>query len=166
MQGPVSRDQPLPLPCGGSACRTGREATVPRKRRPTELLAWGQCAPRGLVPAVLPPDLSSPLWAHHFCHCLWAKVRLPDPATEKVFPGGSSSKNLPAMSETWVKSLDQEDPLQKEMATPSSSLAREIHGQRNPQGCKQPDTTEQLTLTVFLPQVKSFLVPWGSLLQR
>ena len=63
------------------------------------------------------------------------------------------------MSETWVKSLDQEDPLQKEMATPSSSLAREIHGQRNPQGCKQPDTTEQLTLTVFLPQVKSFLVP-------
>ena len=68
------------------------------------------------------------------------------------------------MSETWVKSLGQEDPLQKEMATLSSSLAREIHGQRSladysPQGCKEPDTTEQLTLTVFLPQIKSFLVP-------
>ena len=28
-------------------------------------------------------------------------------------------KNLPAVQETWVQSLDQEDPLQKEMATTS-----------------------------------------------
>ena len=27
-------------------------------------------------------------------------------------------KSLPAMWETWVPSLDQEDPLEKEMATP------------------------------------------------
>ena len=26
-------------------------------------------------------------------------------------------KHLPAMQETWVQSLDQEDPLEKEMAT-------------------------------------------------
>ena len=26
-------------------------------------------------------------------------------------------KNLPAMQETWVQSLSQEDPLEKEMAT-------------------------------------------------
>ena len=32
-------------------------------------------------------------------------------------------KNLPAMWETWVQSLGQEDPLQKEMATHSSILA-------------------------------------------
>ena len=32
-------------------------------------------------------------------------------------------KNLPAMQETWVKSLGQEDPLEKEMATHSSILA-------------------------------------------
>ena len=32
-------------------------------------------------------------------------------------------KNLPAMQETWVQSLDWEDPLEKEMATPSSILA-------------------------------------------
>ena len=32
-------------------------------------------------------------------------------------------KNLPAMQETWVWSLGQEDPLEKEMATHSSSLA-------------------------------------------
>jgi len=32
-------------------------------------------------------------------------------------------KNLPAIQETWVQSLDQEDPLDKGMATHSSILA-------------------------------------------
>ena len=32
-------------------------------------------------------------------------------------------KNLPAMRETWVRSLGWEDPLEKEMAVHSSSLA-------------------------------------------
>ena len=35
--------------------------------------------------------------------------------------------NLPAMQETWVPSLSQEDPLEKEMATHSSTLAGEFH---------------------------------------
>ena len=35
-------------------------------------------------------------------------------------------KNLPAMQETWVQSLDLEDLLEKEMATHSSSLAWKI----------------------------------------
>ena len=35
-------------------------------------------------------------------------------------------KNLPAMQETRVQSLGQEDPLEKEMATHSSILAWEI----------------------------------------
>ena len=35
-------------------------------------------------------------------------------------------KNLPAVQETWVRSLDQEDPLEKGMATHSSILAWEI----------------------------------------
>ena len=35
-------------------------------------------------------------------------------------------KNLPAVQETWVRSLDQEDPLEKEMATHSSILAWKI----------------------------------------
>ena len=34
-----------------------------------------------------------------------------------------SVKNLPAMQETGVRSLGREDPLEKEMATPSSILA-------------------------------------------
>ena len=32
-------------------------------------------------------------------------------------------KNLPAMQESWVRSLGQEDPLEAEMATHSSILA-------------------------------------------
>ena len=35
-------------------------------------------------------------------------------------------KHLPAMQETWVQSLGQEDPLEKERATHSSTLAWNI----------------------------------------
>ena len=38
-------------------------------------------------------------------------------------------KNLPEMRETLVQSLGWEDPLEKRMATHSSILAWEIHGQ-------------------------------------
>ena len=39
---------------------------------------------------------------------------------------GSVVKNLPAKQEIWVRSLGQEDPLEKEMATHSNILAWEI----------------------------------------
>ena len=45
---------------------------------------------------------------------------------QEGFPGGSDSKNLPAMQETSVRSLDQEDPLGKEMATHSSIVTWRI----------------------------------------
>ena len=35
-------------------------------------------------------------------------------------------KRLPTMQETWVRSLGREDPLEKEMATHSSTLAWKI----------------------------------------
>ena len=41
---------------------------------------------------------------------------------------------MPAMQETWVQSLDQEDPLEKEMATHSSILAWEILWTEEPGG--------------------------------
>ena len=41
-------------------------------------------------------------------------------------------KNLPAMWETWVQSLGQEDPLEKEMATHSSTLAWKIPRMEEP----------------------------------
>ena len=43
-------------------------------------------------------------------------------------------KCLPAMRETGVRSLDQEDPLKKEMATHSSSLAWKIQWTEEPGG--------------------------------
>ena len=43
---------------------------------------------------------------------------------------GASVKKLPAMQTTWVQSLGWEDPLERGMATYSSILAGEFHGQR------------------------------------
>ena len=50
------------------------------------------------------------------------------------FPGGSVVKNLPAMQETWIRSLGREDPLEKEMATHSSALAWRIPWREEPDG--------------------------------
>ena len=47
-----------------------------------------------------------------------------------------SVKNLPAMQETWVRSLGQEDPLEKEMATGSSILAWKILWIEEPGGLR------------------------------
>ena len=62
-------------------------------------------------------------------------------------------KKLPAVQETWVQSLGQEDALEKGMATHSSILAWRILGQRNLAGYSpwvtKLDTTEQLTLLHF-----------------
>ena len=47
-------------------------------------------------------------------------------------PDGSAIKTLPANAgETWVGSLGQADPLEKEIATYSSIRAWEVHGQRS-----------------------------------
>ena len=43
-------------------------------------------------------------------------------------------KNLPSVQETWVRSLDWEDPLEKEMVTHSSVLAWEIPWTEEPGG--------------------------------
>ncbi|CAI9175996.1 unnamed protein product [Rangifer tarandus platyrhynchus] len=43
-------------------------------------------------------------------------------------------KNLPAMQETWVRFLGQEDPLEKEMPTHSSILAWQIPWAEEPGG--------------------------------
>ena len=43
-------------------------------------------------------------------------------------------KRLPSMRETWVQSLGWEDPLEKEMATHSSTLAWKIPWMKEPGG--------------------------------
>ena len=51
-------------------------------------------------------------------------------------------KHLPTMWETQVRSLGREDPLEKEMETHSSILARKILWTQKPGGHKELDTTE------------------------
>ena len=53
-------------------------------------------------------------------------------------------KNLPAMQETGVRSLGWEDPLEKAMATHSSTLAWKIPWTEEPGGLQSTglDTTE------------------------
>ena len=50
------------------------------------------------------------------------------------FPGGSAIKNLPVVQETRVPPLGQEDALEKEMATHSSTLAWRIPWTEEPGG--------------------------------
>ena len=56
------------------------------------------------------------------------------------------TKNLPAIKETWVQTLGQEDPLEKGMATHSSILAWRIPwtecGGLQSMGSQESDMTE------------------------
>ena len=59
-------------------------------------------------------------------------------------------KNLPAMQQTWVRSLGWEEPWRRERLLTAVLLPGEFHGQRNlvgynPGGHKESDTTERLT---------------------
>ena len=47
----------------------------------------------------------------------------------------SAVNNPPAMQETWVPSLDQEDPLEKEMVNHSNILTWRISWTEEPGGC-------------------------------
>ena len=55
-------------------------------------------------------------------------------------------KNLPAMQETWIRSLGRDDPLEEGMPTHSSILAWRIPWtileSYSPWGCKELDMTE------------------------
>ena len=73
--------------------------------------------------------------------------------------------NLPAMQESWVRSLGQENPLEKGMAAHSSILVWRIPWTEEPgklqsMGSQESDTTEQLTHRTFLG-VSS---PFGSIM--
>ena len=53
-----------------------------------------------------------------------------------------SVKKLPAVQETWVQSLGQEDPLEKEMATHCSILAWRIPWREEPGGLQSMGSQE------------------------
>ena len=61
-------------------------------------------------------------------------------------------KDPPAMWETWVRPLDQEDPPRRKWQPTPVLLAGELHEQRslkvyNPWGGKESDTTKLLSLS-------------------
>ena len=75
---------------------------------------------------------------------------------------GQTVKNPPVMQETQVQSLGWKDPLEKEMATHSSILAGEFHGQRSlvnysPRHHKELGTTEWLILLYDVKKLALYL---------
>ena len=56
------------------------------------------------------------------------------PFKQRVSLVAQMVKSLPEMQETWVRSLGWEDPLEKEMATHSSTLAWKIPWTKEPSG--------------------------------
>ena len=70
-------------------------------------------------------------------------------------------KRLPAMWETWVRSLGQEDPLEKELATHFSTLAWKIPWTEEPSrlqsmGRKESDVTERLHFDSHFHNISPF----------
>ena len=61
----------------------------------------------------------------------------------ETLPVAQMVKNLPAMWETWVQSLGQEDPLEKGMATHSSILAWRIPRTEEPSGLQSRGHKDQ-----------------------
>ena len=71
-------------------------------------------------------------------------------SSKRYFKAAHMVKNLPAMQETSIQSLGQEDPLEKAMTTHSSILAWKIPWTEEPDrlqsmGSQESDTTEQLS---------------------
>ena len=70
-------------------------------------------------------------------------------------------KTLPAMQETWVQSLGQEDPLEKGMATHSSLLACRIPRTEEPGGLQSMGSQRvrhDLATFTFINNFKSFML--------
>ena len=72
---------------------------------------------------------------------------LPQPLSLEEFPDGSVVKNTPAMQETHVWSLGQEDPLEKDMATHSSIIAKEVPRTEEPDGFQSMVVTKEVDMT-------------------
>ena len=104
---------------GWGICRGQKSGTPVRNLGPTlTSVALRQAGTWGLL-----------LQCLHLDKCfLLEQQNTKKPEGMKGFPDGSAVKNLPAMQETRVQSLGQEDPLEKEMATTSVFLPGKSYG--------------------------------------
>ena len=102
-------------------------ASFPRDPIPMSSKVWE-------VQAVQIRDCLKGLWVY-LGQRIFCQYASPDRSSWKYviyikgLSGGSAVKNLPAVQDRQVWSLDGEDPLEKEMVTYSSILARKSHGQ-------------------------------------
>ena len=78
--------------------------------------------------------------------------------------------NPPAMQESWIRSLCQEDPLEKGVEPTSAFLLGEFHGQSSLEGYspwvhKESDTTERFTLylTKYIKRIILEVEVWATL---
>ena len=100
-------------------------------------------------------------------HWKWSEIillvlRFHPTTAFRGFPGGWDGKDLPTVRETWVWSLGQEDPLEKEMETHSSTLAWKIpwmeeHGRLQSMG---PQRVEQDWATSLSLHFRLFYWLW------
>ena len=119
MQSHIPNSLPPGLPALGEAsCHVGRPL-----KQPVERPSWG-----GLETTHHPPTPTCQPWERATLKpdpqppsSLWLVLLWPSFCLE-----AQMVKNLPAVQEIWVRSLDQEDPLEKEMETHSSILAWRI----------------------------------------
>ena len=66
-----------------------------------------------------------------------------------VYKVAEMVKRLPTMRETWIRSLGWEDPLEKEMATHSSTLAWKIPRTEEPGRLQSVGSQSQARLSDF-----------------
>ena len=98
-------------------------------------LGWGAVARSRAMCIEQVTGLTHSLTQFAWAHDVWASL------------GAQMVKHLPAMEGTWVQSLGQEDPLEKEMTTHSSTLAWRIPWTEDPgglqfMGSQRSDTAE------------------------
>ena len=75
-------------------------------------------------------------------------------------------QRLPAMQETWVQSLGQEDPLEKETATHSSTLAWRIPWTEEPAGLQSTGSQrvghDERLSQIYIESTFNGAVPYAS----
>ena len=139
-------------------CKVLPQGVYSVSRNTQEQLGWKQCTEITLGVAFRSPELEILPWG------CWETQRWF--AVLSHFRGRTTSvygllgelvvqmvKNLPAMQQTWVRSLGWEDPLEKGMATHSSVLVWRIPWTKDlvgysPWDHKESDLTEKLALSL------------------
>ena len=81
--------------------------------------------------------------------------------SEKMgFPGGLNSKESASMRETWIRSLGQEDPLEKEIATHSIILTWRIPWTEKPGGLQSMGSQRVISDTTVSEGRACFYSKW------